>query len=86
MLAGAAITGEGTPNPISVNVRRRNHRIAHMPGFEIVSPDTNNLAEELRRARRVRLDLRDPELKRTIVQGEHVEAIAECLIAKGAQR
>ena len=61
----------------TVNIPRcRSHKIAHMPDFEIISPDANNLAEELRRARRVQLDPRDPELKRTIVQGEHVKAIA----------
>ena len=82
---------EGTPNPISVNaVRRNNHKITYISSFEAFGLDADNLAEGLRKAcassTAVQPDPRNPKSKQIMVQGEHVKAVADCLIAKGVQR
>jgi len=82
---------EGQPNPISVNVAHRgNYTITCVSGFEIFQLDAGSLAEELKTAcassTTVQPDSRKPELKQIMVQGEHVEVVAECLIARGIQR
>jgi len=84
-------TREGTPNPISVNaVHRRNHKVTYISGFETFGLNADNLAEGLRKAcassTTVQPDPRNPKLKQIMVQGEHVKAVAECLIAKGVQK
>ena len=81
---------EGKPNPISVNVAHRgNHIVTCVSGFEIFRLDADGLAEGLRTAcassTTVQPDPRKPELKQIMVQGEHVEVVAECLIARGFQ-
>jgi len=59
-------------------------------GIEIFRLDPDSLAEGLKTAcassTTVQPDSRKPELKQIMVQGEHVEAVAECLIARGIQR
>ena len=82
---------EGTPNPISVNaVRRNNHKITYISGFEVFGLSTDTLAEGLRKAcassTTVQPDPRNPELKKIAVQGENVKAVAEYLISKGVQK
>jgi len=85
---------EGKPNPISVNVARCGDRgdytITCVSGFEIFRLDADSLAEGLKTAcassTTVQPDPRKPDLKQITVQGERVEVIAECLIARGVQR
>ncbi|KAF9649472.1 hypothetical protein BDM02DRAFT_3230271 [Thelephora ganbajun] len=85
------IIGEGTPHPISVNVvRRRNHTVTYISGFEIFRLDADNLAEGLKTAcassTAVQANPHDSKLKQIMVQGEHIKVVAECLIARGIQR
>lgn len=82
---------EGTLDPISVNVvRRHNHTVTYISGFEIFRLDANSLAEELKAAcassSTVQTDPRNPESKQIMVQGEHVKVVAECLVVRGIQR
>ena len=82
---------EGKPVPILVNIASRsNHTITYISGFEIFRLDADSLAERLKTAcassTKVQPDPRKPELKQVMVQGEHAEVIAECLIARGIPR
>jgi len=87
-----SIIRKGTPHPISVNVTRHpryNRTLTCVSGFETFGLDAESLAKGLNTAcassTMVQRDPRNPELKQIMVQGEHVKAVAERLIARGIQ-
>lgn len=82
---------KGKPNPISINiVYRKDHTVTYISGFEIFSLDAESLAEGLKTAcassTAVQPNFHDSNLRQIMVQGEQVEIVTECLIARGIQR
>jgi translation initiation factor 2D len=70
-------------------VRRSNHTVTYISGFETFRIDAENLAEGLKTAcacsTAVQPDFRDSSMNQIMVQGEHVAVIKECLFARGIQ-
>lgn len=87
---------EGKPHPVVIKIVWRQdytfiyHTVTYISGFEIFHLDADSLAEELKTAcasaTAVQPNFHDSNLKQIMVQGEQVEAVTECLIARGMQR
>jgi len=85
---GQPTVREGNVQPILVNiVRRHDHTITYISGFETFCLDADSLAEKLKTAcassTAVQPNFRDSSLKQVMVQGQHVQFIVECLADKG---